>query len=106
MEKMIFVRFKVSTAVTIQKVVFWDVALCRYCVNQRFGAPVHAGSSLADFLLFSSTLKIEAIRSSETSVNTQATRRHIQEFLVTSFERIIIHHFDIYEQIASCSSNL
>jgi hypothetical protein len=38
---------------------------------------VHAGL-LADFFL-SSTLKIEAIRSSETSVNTTSTRRHIQE---------------------------
>jgi nitrogen-specific signal transduction histidine kinase len=39
-------------------------------------AAAHAGSSLADFL-FSSTLKLEAIRSSETSVNTISARRHI-----------------------------
>jgi hypothetical protein len=38
-----------------------------------------AGSSLAEFLLFSSTLKMEAIRSSETSVNTMSTRGHIPE---------------------------
>jgi hypothetical protein len=38
--------------------------------------PAHAGSSLADF----STLKMEAIRSSETSVqSTRSTRRHISE---------------------------
>jgi hypothetical protein len=37
--------------------------------------PTHAGSSLADF----STLKMEAIRSSETSVYTRSTRRHIPE---------------------------
>jgi hypothetical protein len=37
--------------------------------------PAHAGSSLADF----STLKMEAIRSSETSVDTRSTRRHIPE---------------------------
>jgi hypothetical protein len=37
--------------------------------------PAHAGSSLADF----STLKMEAIRSSETSVHTKSTRRHIPE---------------------------
>jgi hypothetical protein len=38
--------------------------------------PAHAGSSLADF----STLKIQAIRSSETSVHfTGSTRRHIPE---------------------------
>jgi hypothetical protein len=35
----------------------------------------HGGSSLADF----STLKIKAIRSSETSVHTRSTRRHIPE---------------------------
>jgi hypothetical protein len=35
----------------------------------------HAGSSLADF----STLKMEAISSSETSVHTRTTRRHIPE---------------------------
>jgi hypothetical protein len=38
--------------------------------------PSHAGSSLADF----STLRMEAIRSSETSVHfTRSTRRHIPE---------------------------
>jgi hypothetical protein len=35
----------------------------------------HTGSSLADF----STPKMEAIRSSETSVHTRSTRRHIPE---------------------------
>jgi hypothetical protein len=35
----------------------------------------HAGVSLVDF----STLKIEAIRSSETSVHTRSTWRHIPE---------------------------
>jgi hypothetical protein len=37
--------------------------------------PAHAGSSLADF----STLKMEAIRSSKTSVHTRSTQRHISE---------------------------
>jgi hypothetical protein len=37
--------------------------------------PAHAGSSLADF----STLKMEAILSSETSVHTRSTLRHIPE---------------------------
>jgi hypothetical protein len=37
--------------------------------------PAHAGTSHADF----STLKLEAIRSSETSVQTRSTRRHIPE---------------------------
>jgi hypothetical protein len=37
--------------------------------------PANAGSLLADF----STLKMEAIRSAETSVHTRSTRRHIPE---------------------------
>jgi hypothetical protein len=37
--------------------------------------PAHADSSLADLF----TLKIEAIRSSETSVHMRSTRRHIPE---------------------------
>jgi hypothetical protein len=45
---------------------------CRSCVNQP---SAHAGSSLADF----STLKMEAIHSSETSVYTRSTRHHIPE---------------------------
>jgi hypothetical protein len=46
-----YVRFEVFTAVTMKNAVFWQ-------------PPAHAGSSFADF----STLKMEAIRSSETSV--------------------------------------
>jgi hypothetical protein len=47
----------------MKNAIFWDVALCRYFVNRRFGRtyrlhlqgiinprPGHAGSSLADFL--------------------------------------------------------
>jgi hypothetical protein len=68
--------------------VFWDVAPCRSCeMNRRFGGtyrlhlqslllPDHAGSSLADF----STLKMEAIRYSETWVYfTESSRHHIPE---------------------------
>jgi hypothetical protein len=59
------VRFEVFTAVTMKNAVFWGVA-----------PPSHAGSSLADF----STLKMEAIRSFETSVqSTTSTRRHTSE---------------------------
>jgi hypothetical protein len=76
-------RFQVFTAVTMKNAVFWDVAPCRSSVNRRFGwtyrlhlqPPAHAGSSLADF----STLKMKAIRSSETSVHTRCIRRHIPE---------------------------
>jgi hypothetical protein len=84
----------------LKNAVFWDVALCRSCVNRRFGEtyhlhlqgrkirelsvfdrsvspqpPAHAGSSLADF----STLKMQVIRSSETSVHTRTTQCHIPE---------------------------
>jgi hypothetical protein len=31
------VRFEAFTAVTMKNVVFWDVGLCRSCVNRRFG---------------------------------------------------------------------
>jgi hypothetical protein len=61
----------------MKSAVFWDVAPCSFCVNRRFKRNVsttaHAGSSLAKF----STRKMEAIRSSETSVHTKTTRRHI-----------------------------
>jgi hypothetical protein len=50
----------------LKNAVFRDVALCR---------SAHAGASLADF----STLKMEAIHSSETSVYTRSTQRHIPE---------------------------
>jgi hypothetical protein len=48
--------------------------------------PAHAGSSLADF----STLKMEAIRSSETSVHTRSTRRHIPEDGILHFSSLWI----------------
>jgi hypothetical protein len=31
------VRSEAFTAVTMKNVVFWDVALCRSCVDRRFG---------------------------------------------------------------------
>jgi hypothetical protein len=37
LNKLYYVRFEVSTAVTMKKAVFWDVAPCRNCVNRRFG---------------------------------------------------------------------
>jgi hypothetical protein len=56
-----------SLPILIQLVVFnWWLSL---------QPPTHAGSSLADF----STLKMEAIRSSETAFHTRSTRRHIPE---------------------------
>jgi hypothetical protein len=78
-----YVRVEVFTAVTMKNAVFWHVAPCRFCVNRHFGGtyslhlqpPTHAGSSPADF----STLKMEAIHSSETSVYTRPAGRHISE---------------------------
>jgi hypothetical protein len=77
------VRFEVLREVTMKNALYWDVASCRSCVNRRFRGtyrlslqpPAHSGCSLADF----STLQMEAIRSSETSVHTRFTRRHIPE---------------------------
>jgi hypothetical protein len=37
MIKKLYVRSEVFTAVTMKNAVFWDVALCRYFVNRRFG---------------------------------------------------------------------
>jgi hypothetical protein len=71
----------------MKNAVFWDVAPCRSCVNRRFRLqgvfdwwfslqpPAHAGSTLTDF----STMKMEAIHSSETSVYTKYTRRYFPE---------------------------
>jgi hypothetical protein len=94
-----YVRCEVFTAVTMKNSVFWDVASCRSYVNRYFGGTYRlhlqgrkirelwtsvsrclqyaaaAGSWLADF----STLKMEAILSSETSVHIRSTRRHISE---------------------------
>jgi hypothetical protein len=33
-----FVRFEALIAVTMKNVVFWDVALCKSCVNRRFAS--------------------------------------------------------------------
>jgi hypothetical protein len=54
--------------------------------------PAHTGSSLADF----STLKMEAIRSSETSVHTRPTRRYIPEDgILHSHRREILKSYKI-----------
>jgi hypothetical protein len=36
-KEVFYVRFEVFTALTRKSAVFWDVQLCRSCVNQRFG---------------------------------------------------------------------
>jgi hypothetical protein len=73
-----YIEFDVFTAVTMKNAVFWDVPPCRSCVNRRCGCwlqpPALPGFSFADF----STLKMETILSSETSVHIRYTLRHIQ----------------------------
>jgi hypothetical protein len=68
------VRFEVFVAVTVKNAVFWDVALCRYCVNQRFGWTYRLhlqGRKICE--------RGTNLSRSETSVHTRYTRCHIQE---------------------------
>jgi hypothetical protein len=104
--------------------IFRDMALCRSCVNRRFGGKnrlhiqgtnnrergksasrclqpyAHIDSSLADF----SNLKMEAIRSSKTSVHTIPTQRHIQEdgillYIITNNVNFFITNISNYRMI-------
>jgi hypothetical protein len=59
----IMLRSEVFTAVAMKNAVLWDLAPCRSYVNRRFGG----------------TYRRDAISSSETSVYTRSTRRHIPE---------------------------
>jgi hypothetical protein len=45
-------RFEVFTAVTMKNAVFWDVALCRSCVNQRFAVCCHLLTLVARSRIF------------------------------------------------------
>jgi hypothetical protein len=60
-------------AVIMKNAIFWGVVSHISCVWLQ--PPAHAGSSLAHI----STLKMEAMRSSETSVHTRSTLRNIPE---------------------------
>jgi hypothetical protein len=90
----------------MKNAVFWDVAPCRSSVNPRIGRTYRLhfqggkirerGTSVSKWLQteitcsrwflarglfpFSSSMKMEAIRSSETSVYTISTRYHIPEY--------------------------
>jgi hypothetical protein len=73
------VGFEVFTAVVMKSIIFWDMMPCStLSCTQRFGgACLPAACSLVCWTN-SSTLKMEAIRSSETSGATQRTTwRHI-----------------------------
>jgi hypothetical protein len=104
--------------------VVWNVAQGWSCVNRRFGGtyrlhlqgrkirergsslsrwlslqpPTHAASSFADF----SALKLEAIRSCETSVHTRSTLRPIPEDdILHSHRRENLRSYILYLQITS-----
>jgi hypothetical protein len=65
-------------AVTMKNAVFWDATRCGFCKIQCFGGIRHIHlhfSSLEDF----SILNMEATHSSETSIPTRPTWRHISE---------------------------
>jgi hypothetical protein len=66
-----------------KNVVFWDVELCRSCVNGRCGRMYrlhHQGRKIRERRTsVSRRLKMEVIRSSATSVNASCTQRHIPE---------------------------
>jgi hypothetical protein len=81
----VFVGFEIFTAVTMKNAVFWDVAPCGCIINRRFGGTSPPNSPnfsqsvsnrLTRFLarVISSTLKMEATCSCETSVYNKATR--------------------------------
>jgi hypothetical protein len=57
----------------MKNAVFWDVVPCRYCGCS------HLLMLVPRSRIFSSTMKMEAIRSSETSVYKITTRRYIPE---------------------------
>jgi hypothetical protein len=95
----------------MKNAVFWDVGPCSSCVNRRFGGKyrphLHGASSqktaffkvtaVKTYIVFfygeathrhiRFTLKMEAIRSSETSVLTISTRRHIPEDVILHSHR-------------------
>jgi hypothetical protein len=82
----IIVGFEVLTAEVMQSSIFWDITPCSLLKeNRRFGGTCphlqgRFSRSLVSCLAYSSTLKIEATCSSETSGATQRiTGRHIPE---------------------------
>jgi hypothetical protein len=84
------VRFKLFEEVTMENAVFLDVAPCDSCKNKRFGGKYRPHYQREKNLLLlvignvpssliPSTLMMNAIRSSHTSVPTRATRCHIPD---------------------------
>jgi hypothetical protein len=79
--------------------VWTDVSEERIASSCRLQPPAHAGSSLEDF----SILKMEALCSSETSVRTRSTQRHIPEYGILRSHRC--ENLKSYTMIAIYSEN-
>jgi hypothetical protein len=79
-----FVAFEVLRAVVVKSTIFWDITLCSPLSDNRRleGAACHL--LLRWFLaeLIFSTLKMEAICSSETSIDTQRTTLRLSQKIV------------------------
>jgi hypothetical protein len=91
------VKFEVFTAVTLKFTVFWDVTPCNpveihpcFCLYPVFRGEKQAvnrrrkaiGSDCflqVDCLVCCTTLRMEAVSSAETSVNSRTTHRHIPQ---------------------------
>jgi hypothetical protein len=96
------VRLEIFTAVTMKNAVFWDVTRYGSCKNrfsEEYIASVIREKTIGEIVLVTAnvvpispilfTLTMEAIRSSETSILTRATRRNIPE------HGILPKHFSI-----------
>jgi hypothetical protein len=97
------IRIAVFTAIAMKNAVFWDVTPFGCCWNRHFGGTYRLhyqcgknqqvrnkfnSNQLLDTVKFVpsslilSTLMMEAVCSSETSVSTRATQRHIERYSV------------------------
>jgi hypothetical protein len=109
----IIVRSEVFMAMTTKNAFFWDVAQCRSCMNRHFGGTyrlhlqgrkIHergtsVGRWLQSSLAYFSTLKMEAIRSSETSIHTRSSQHHIPENCILHWPLLL---GILYFRVAMC----
>jgi hypothetical protein len=93
----VLLGFEVFTAVILKSIIFWDMTPCNPLSFKTYVC------LLVFAELISSTLKMEAICSSETSIETQrTTRRHIPEDDTLLWSWFIKQHFQcISESIVS-----